>query len=75
MSAPRKFDQEFRERAVRLYQERLQHDESKLGARRHVGVLELAAPAVRRGGAPRQLVLVGQGLRGPLTAVPKISEL
>ena len=40
MSAPRKYDQEFRERAVRLYRDRLeQHDESKLAARRQVGVL------------------------------------
>jgi transposase len=38
MGAPRKFDEETRARAVRLYQDRLRdHDESKLGARRHVG--------------------------------------
>ncbi len=38
MSAPRKYDQEFRERAVRMYRERLEEPgESKLGARRHVG--------------------------------------
>src|SRR4051794_33988496 len=49
MSAPRKFDQEFRERAIRLYRERLQqHDESKLGARRHVGVLLDVNPATLR---------------------------
>lgn len=46
MSAPRKFDREFRDRALRLYRERLQqHDESKLGARRHVGVLLDVNPA------------------------------
>jgi transposase len=40
MSAPRKYDQEFRERAVRMYQERLaEPGESKRGARRHVGAL------------------------------------
>ena len=40
MSAPRKYDQEFRERAVRMYRERLaEPGESKRGARRHVGVL------------------------------------
>jgi transposase len=39
MSAPRRYDQEFRDRAVRLYRERLQHDDSKLAARRQVGVL------------------------------------
>jgi transposase len=40
MSAPRKFDEETRARAVRLYQDRLRdHRESKLAARRHVGAL------------------------------------
>jgi transposase-like protein len=40
MSAPRKFDDETRERAVRLYQDRLrEHGESKLAPRRHVGAL------------------------------------
>ena len=40
MSAPRKYDQEFRERAVRMYRERLEEPgESKRGARRHVGAL------------------------------------
>ena len=38
MSAPRKFDEETRARAVRLYTDRLRdHGESKLAARRHVG--------------------------------------
>ena len=48
MSAPRKYDQEFRERAVRLYRERLQHDDSKLAARRQVGVLLDLNPATLR---------------------------
>ena len=49
MSAPRKYDQEFRERAVRLYRERLQQlDESKAGARRQVGVLLDLNPATLR---------------------------
>ena len=40
MSAPRKYDQEFRDRAVRMYRDRLaEPGESKLGARRHVGSL------------------------------------
>jgi transposase len=40
MAAPRKFDQEMRERAVRMYRDRLeQHEESKLEARRQVGAL------------------------------------
>ena len=48
MSAPRKYDREFRERAVRLYRERLQHDDSKLAARRQVGVLLDLNPAKLR---------------------------
>ncbi len=40
MSAPRKFDEETRARAVRLYADRLRdHGESKLAARKHVGEL------------------------------------
>ncbi|MGP5921694.1 IS3 family transposase, partial [Brachybacterium alimentarium] len=40
MAAPRKYDQEFRKRAVRMYRERLaEGTESELSARRHVGSL------------------------------------
>ncbi len=40
MAAPRKYDQEFRDRAVRMYRDRLaQEGESKLEARRQVGVV------------------------------------
>jgi transposase-like protein len=40
VSAPRKYDGEFRERAVRMYREKLAEGaESKLGARKHVGSL------------------------------------
>ncbi|MPV36954.1 transposase [Georgenia subflava] len=49
MSAPRKYDQEFRERAVRMYRERLaEGNDSKLGARRHVGSLLDLNPATLR---------------------------
>jgi transposase len=49
MSAPRKFDEETRARAVRLYQDRLRdHGESKLAARRHVGHLLDIKPATLR---------------------------
>jgi transposase-like protein len=49
MSAPRKFDEETRARAVRLYQDRLRdHDESMLAARRHVGQLLDINPATLR---------------------------
>ena len=50
MAAPRKFDQETRERAVRMYHDRLKENggESKLGARRHVGALLDINPATLR---------------------------
>ena len=49
MSAPRKYDQEFRDHAVRMYRDRLaEPGESKLGARRHVGsLLDLNQATVR----------------------------
>jgi transposase-like protein len=47
--APRKYDAETRERAVRLYAERLRdHPGSKLDARRHVGQLLDINPATLR---------------------------
>ena len=49
MSAPRKFDQGFRDRAVGMYRDRLgEPGESKLGARRHVGLLLDLNPATLR---------------------------
>ncbi len=49
MPAPRKFDEETRARAVRLYEDRLRdHGESKLAARRHVGELLDINPATIR---------------------------
>jgi len=49
VSAPRKFDDETRARAVRMYQDRLREPgESKLGARRHVGALLGINPATLR---------------------------
>ena len=49
MPAPRKFDEETRARAVRLYTDRLHdHGESKLAARRHVGELLDINPATLR---------------------------
>src|SRR3954451_4016642 len=49
MSAPRKFDEETRARAVRLYQDRLRdHGESKIATRRHVGQLLDIKPATLR---------------------------
>ena len=49
MAAPRKFDQEMRDRAVRMYRDRLeQQQESKLEARRQVGALLDIKPATIR---------------------------
>ena len=49
MSAPRKYEQEFRDRAVRMYRDRLaETGESKLGARRRVGALLDLNPATLR---------------------------
>jgi transposase len=49
MSAPRKYDREFRERAVRMFRDRLEQGEtSQLGARRHVGALLDLNPATLR---------------------------
>lgn len=50
MPAPRKFDDGTRDRAVRLYRDRLRdHGESKLAARRHVGELLDINPETLRG--------------------------
>jgi transposase len=49
MAAPRKFDQETRERAVRMYEDRLaEQGGSKLAAREHVGALLDIKPATLR---------------------------
>ena len=46
VSAPRKHDQEFRDRAVRMYRDRLaEGEDSKLGARRRVASLLDLNPA------------------------------
>lgn len=40
MAAPKKYDLEFRERAMRMCRDRLaEGSDSKMGARRHVGAL------------------------------------
>lgn len=49
MGAPRKFDEETRARALRMYFDKVgEPGESKLGARRHVGELLDVAPATLR---------------------------
>ena len=50
MGAPKKYEQEFVERAVRMYRDRLEQEpsQSKLAARRHVGALLDVNPATLR---------------------------
>ncbi len=49
MPAPKKYDVEFRERAMRMYRDRLaEGEDSKVGARRHVGALLDLNPATLR---------------------------
>ena len=49
MPAPKKYDVEFRERAMRMYRDRLaEGSDSKMGARRHVGALLDLNPATLR---------------------------
>ena len=49
MPAPRKYDAETQERAVRMYRDRIaEHGGSKIAARRHVGELLGIAPATLR---------------------------
>ena len=49
MAAPRKFDEETRQRAVRMYRERVaEHGDSKLAARKHVGALLDVKPETLR---------------------------
>lgn len=74
MAAPRKFDQELRDRAVRMYRDRReqQREESKLGSRRQVGTLLDLNPATLRNwveDAER-----AEGVRGPAPARAQDSE-
>jgi len=48
MAAPRKFDDASRERALRMYRDRLADGDSMLGARKHVGELLDINPATLR---------------------------
>lgn len=73
MSAPRKYDQEFRDRAVRMYRDRLaEAGESKLGARRHVGLLLDLNPATLRNWVEDAERAEGQ--RGPVSSRSGDSE-
>jgi transposase len=62
MPAPRRFDSETRARAVRMYEDWLRDhlEESKLAARRHVGVLLDVNPATLRNWVEQREVYAGQ---------------
>jgi len=70
MSAPRKYDQEFRERAVRMYRERLaEPGESKRGARRHIGLLLDVNPETLRNWVDQQ-----EGVESGRSPAPRSAE-
>ena len=73
MAAPRKYDQEFRDRAVRMYRDRLtQEGESKLQARRQVGaVLDLNQATLRNWVEDAERA---EGVRAPAAARAGDSE-
>lgn len=60
MPAPRKYDEETRARAVRMYQERIRDTcESKLTARRAVGAMLDISPATLRNWVEREEIDTG----------------
>ncbi|MER7453394.1 IS3 family transposase [Nocardia beijingensis] len=71
MGAPRKFDEETRARAVRMYQDRIrEHGESMAAARRHVGALLDIKPATLRNWVER----AEEDLTGPAPVAVSESE-
>ena len=77
MPAPRKYDQETRDRAVRMYQERRRDfpDESALQARRRVGELLDIKPDTLRGWIERVEIDAGQRPGMPSAVEAPIKEL
>src|SRR5512144_174976 len=76
MSAPRKFDEEARARAVRLYRDRLRdHGESKLAARKHVGQLLDINPATLRNWIEADERASRPALPGPPDSAAEAAEL
>src|SRR5919106_5233955 len=77
MPAPRKYDQETRDRAVRMYQERRRDfpDESALQARRRVGELLDIKPDTLRGWIERVEIDAGQRPGMPSAVEARIKEL
>jgi len=77
MPAPRKYDQETRDRAVRMYQERRRDypGESALQARRRVGELLDINPGTLRGWVERVEIDSGQRAGVPSVVEARIKEL
>jgi transposase len=77
MPAPRKYDQETRDRAVRMYQDRRRDfpDESALQARRRVGELLDIKPDTLRGWIERVEIDAGQPPGVPSSVDARIKEL
>jgi transposase len=75
--APRKYDQETRDRAVRMYQDRRREKpgESAVEARRRVGELLDVAPATLRGWVERVEIDAGERPGVPSSTEARIKEL
>jgi transposase len=75
--APRKYDQETRDRAVRMYQDRRRDlpDESMLEARRRVGELLDVKPETLRGWIEQREIDAGQRPGVPTSVEARIKEL
>lgn len=72
MSAPRKFDDESRARAIRMYEDRLkQGGISQTGARREIGELLGVKPETIRGWIRREL---GEGVTPPAATTEPVNE-
>ncbi len=77
MAAQRKYDDETRERAVRMYQDRRRESpgESQLAARRRVGELLDVKPETLRGWIERSEIDAGQRPGVPSATEARIKEL
>jgi transposase len=75
--APRKYDQETRDRAVRMYQDRRREKpaESGLGARKRVGELLDIAPSTLRGWIERAEIDAGDRPGVPSATEARVKEL
>lgn len=72
MSAPRKYDDETRARAIRMYDDRLKEGGiSQTGARREIGALLGVNPETIRGWLRRER---GEGISPPVTGIEPVSE-